>query len=310
MHLAENIRDFYFAHFAELSPEKQFHFCTRLAAWNNDPRALAFIDSYKPQYVPTPSTKDALREELEYLIANPPVMPANAAKLREPYFAKYSWLRGLELALFRVRHWLTVYGVDARPALFEIISRKQLLDYEKQLLEDAESLRFLSTYAINYIYLVERLVLEHHDADAIDVAMLIAAAEAYDTNDMLHLQLLVYYYTHCIIADTNFYKTPVPGALLPTYLKMLQTLDTVIDGHFESLSLDTKLEFLVCCRLCDYTSPVTDRIFDECTRSISPNGTFIVDTHNTFADRESKKTIDASEHRNVLFVLASQPWQP
>lgn len=307
MNLADTIRNYYFAHFDEISETKQFHFCSRLAAWDNDPQALEFLAAYKEQYVPAPITQETLRETLWELINNPPALPANAAKLRDEYFDKYPWLRGLELALFRVRHWLIIYNVDARPALFELVSRRQLIIYKDMLLQDDEAMRFLSTYAINYIYLLERVVLQHDHADAINVPMLVRFADGYDTNDVLHLQLLVYYFTHCIIADSNFYEAPLLPELLPHYKKMLETLDTVINANFENLSLDTKLEFLVSARICGYRSHITDKIFEECQTSCSPEGSFLVDTHNAFADRDYKKSLDASEHRNVLYIMACQP---
>jgi hypothetical protein len=307
MHLAENIHDYYMAHLGDLTEEKQFHLCSRLAIWSKDEQALAWLQDYKKPYVPDPCTKALLQAILQKLVDNPPEMPANAAALRTAYFEQYSWVRGLELALFRVRHWLEVYDVDARPALFEIVSRRQLLAYKEELLQDEEAMRMLSTYAINYIYLLERVILEHTDNEAIDTAQLLAIGDGYRTDDILHLQLLVYYYTHCIIGESNFYARDIPPLLLPVYLGMLQRLDAVIDEHFESLSLDTKLEFLVCARLCGYEAEVESDIISECSQSVSFEGTFLVDTHNAFAGRDSKKTFSASEHRNVLFVMASTP---
>lgn len=307
MHLAENIRDYYMTHLGDLTEEKQFHVCSRLAAWNKDEQALAWLRDYKKKYVPDPCTKTSLQAVLQKLIDNPPEMPANAAALRNAYFEQYSWVRGLELALFRVRHWLEIYGVDARPALFEIVSRRQLLAYKQQLLQDEEAMRMLSTYAINYIYLVERVILERTDNEAIDTTQLAAIGGGYRTDDILHLQLLVYYYTHCVIGETNFYARDIPPLLLPAYLQMLQKVDAIIDEHFENLSLDTKLEFLVCARLCGYEAGVEPDIMSECSQSISFDGTFLVDTHNAFAGRDTKKTFSASEHRNVLFVMANTP---
>lgn len=307
MQLADTIRDYYFSHLGEISEAKQFHFCSRLAAWDNDPQALEFLTAYRQRYVPTPCTPETLQATLSELINNPPAMPANAAKLRNAYFNKYPWLRGLELALFRVRHWLVIYGVDARPVLFNIVPRRQLIAYKNALLEDEEAMRILSTYAVNYIYLLERVVLQHGHAEAINVAALSNMAAGYDTSDVLHLQLFIYYYTHCIIADSNFYESALLPELLPEYKKMLGTLDNIIDAHFADLSLDTKLEFLVSARICGYRSMVTDRIFEECHQSCSPDGTYLIDTHNAFAGRDDKKSLDASEHRNVLYIMACQP---
>lgn len=91
---------------------------------------------------------------------------------------------------------------------------------------------------------------------------------------------------------------------------MLQRLEPIIAERTDELSLDTKLEYLVCCRICDFNTSVTKVIYDECRQSVSPDGTFLVDTVNAFANRTAKKTFDASEHRNVLFVMSSLSYVP
>lgn len=310
MQLAENILDYYLAHLPELTEEKQFHLCSRLAAWTGNQKAIEQLAEMRRHYVPDPCTPDALKKQLQDILDNLEPMPVNAAKIREPYFAKYPWLRGLELVLFRVRHLKEIYGVDARAALFELVPRRQLLEYKEQLLADPDALRILSTYAVNYIFLLERVVLEQDNEESIDLKLFYNLADGYDLNDPVHLQLYIYLYTHCIIADAHFYVMPIPTYAAAIYTKMLQRLESVIADRIPELSLDTKLEYLVCCRICDYSTSVTGAIYDECRDSVSPEGTFLVDTKNNFADRTAKKTFDASEHRNVLFVMSSLSYVP
>jgi hypothetical protein len=302
MELRQNILNYYFAHFAELPQEKQFHFCTRLAAWEQNPRALDFLARYKSTFVPHPATTEALQAVLKELITDQDFDAANAAELRAPYFKEYPWLRGLELALFRVRHWLIVYNVDAREALFNLVPKQQLIDYKDQLMQDDEALRILSTYAVNYVYLLESVVLER--PDTLDIDRLFAIGEGYDSQDQFSLQLRIYYYTHCIIAESDFYAMQIPQKYLATYIKMLQVLEEIIADRFELLSLDTKLEFLVCCRICNYQTDLESRINQECKQSKSPHGDFLIDVKNAFATRTDKKDLIDSEHRNVLFILS------
>jgi hypothetical protein len=310
MQLAENILDYYLTHLPELTDEKQFHLCTRLAAWTGNHKAIEHLAEMRKHYVPEPCTPAALKSQLQGILDNLEPLPTNAAKVRDPYFAKYPWLRGLELVLFRVRHLKEIYGVDARAALFELVPRRQLLEYKKQLMTDPDALRILSTYAVNYIFLLERVVLEQDNAESIDLKLFYNLADGYDLNDPVHLQLYIYLYTHCIIADAHFYVMPIPTYSLATYTKMLVRLEKVIIDHLAELSLDTKLEFLVCSRICNFNTSATKEIYDECRKSVSPEGTFLVDTVNTFANREAKKTFDASEHRNVLFIMSSLSYVP
>ncbi|MEK7152522.1 MAG: hypothetical protein AAB834_01120 [Patescibacteria group bacterium] len=310
MQLSENIRTYYFAHFNELNADKRFHFCTRLAAWYGDQQAVGYLKQVRASFVPDPCTKDTLRASLEELTNQAPDPHVNARLLRDVYFDAYPQLRGIGLAMFRVRHLRAVYGIDARPALFDLMSRQELLKLKNQLLQDQEAVRILSTFAVNFIYLLERLVLEHTDSDAIDVNYFYKLGEGYDTTNPDHVRLLTYLYMHCIIAESNFYTKAIPKQLLPGYARMLQKLEAIISEHYIGLSLDTKLEFLVCCRICGFDSSLTSRIYTECQASLSSDGTFIVDTQNTFAANSLKKTFEASEHRNVLFIMSASAYRP
>lgn len=310
MQLRENIRAYYFAHIRELSPNKQFHFCSRLAAWQGNREAIDQLRKLRAHFVPEPCTQEALRQTLQKLAGHQPNTGVNALQLREVYFNHYPQLYGISLALFRVRHLHMVYGIDARPALFELATKHALLRLKEQLLQDKDAVRFLSTYAVNYLYLLERVVLEHTSPDTIDVQSLYELGDTYDTRDVEQLQLLIYLYAHCIIAESNFYARTLTGPLLPVYTQMLQRIEPLIAEHFSDVSLDTKLEFLVCSRICSYTTSLAERIESECQASMSQQGTFIVDTHNSFASRSDKKDLAGSEHRNVLYIMSGESYEP
>lgn len=309
MHLSENISDYYFAHMDQLDADKRFHYCTRLAAWNGDARALEYLRHCRPYYVPEPCTPAALQDSLRSLVATPPGSPANAQTLRDTYFHKYPDLRGIDFALFRVRHLKEVYGVDARPALFELYPRRKLLELKNTLFADDEAVRILSTYAINYAYLLERVMLEHDGPEPIDLEKIYRLGDGYDITDPQHRQLFIYLYTHAVIGETNFYVRTIPEPLLPAYTKMLARLEAIIEEHFADINLDNKLEFLVCCRIAGYATALFDRVYEECGKSLSDSGTFLVDQHNSQGQLD-RTTLSASEHRNVLFIMSSSDFTP
>jgi hypothetical protein len=114
---------------------------------------------------------------------------------------------------------------------------------------------------------------------------------------------LVYYVTHSIIGASRFYSRSVTDHQ-ETYLKMLLKVEELIENDFFDITLDNKLEFLVCCRLLGYTSRLTTIIAGEAAASLSPLGNFIADK----ADNHFKLGIRTSEHRNTLYLMAfSQP---
>jgi hypothetical protein len=305
MQLHEKIKHYYLDHIDELDTDKQFHLFTRLAAWEGDLTALQGLKKLTSTIVPANS--EMLRQQLTELIEHPPTARINASELREEYFQKYPRLRGIDFALFRVRHLLAVYGVDARQTLLSLVPLAELEQLRQALTNDPAAMRTLSTYAINYLYLLERVILEHDDQ--IDIAALHDLGKAYDSSDPQQLQLYIYLYTHCIIGESNFYTRTIPAGLLPSYQAMVRDLEAVIQQHYDHINLDNKLEFLTCCRIVGYTTGLTEQIYDECARSVSDNGTYLVDRHNANAQSDKTSLAD-SEHRNVLFIMSKTTYSP
>ena len=309
MQLSQSIKASYFQHLTDLSVQKQFHFCTRIAAWEGNQVALDHLATLRPHFVPEPYNEETMGAELMKIIIAPPAVTANAQNLRQTYFDKYPALRGLDNALFRVRHLLSVYGIDARGALLQTIPRDVLLNVKTTLLSDDEALRTLSTYAINYIYLLERIVLQHTDAYSIDLDHLYQLGKNHELTDPQQLQLYLYLYTHCVIGETNFYTRHVPEELLSTYRYMVAALESVIEANFANINLDNKLEFLVCCQIVGLPSKLAARIYQECDQSLSDEGNFLIDklNNNAQADRSS---LAGSEHRNVLYIMSQTGYNP
>lgn len=310
MQLADDIQNYYFEHLAQLDSDKQFHFCTRLAAWRGDNRAVAFLEQYRTQILPITATSTEMKHMLRGLMERHTTARANAANLRNVYFDAYPELRGICLALFRVRHLQAVYGIDTRTIFLDVMPESELLRIKQALLNDDDAMRILSTYAVNFLYLTERVILDHDSPKAIDLVHIYNLGKGYDKSNSEHLRLLIYLYTHCIIGESNFYTRAIPEYAIGVYRDMLASLEVLIAEHFDDISLDNKLEFLVCCRICSYDSPLFDRIYKECDKSLSPNGTYLIDTLNMYAASSAKKTFAASEHRNVLYILSTSAYDP
>lgn len=299
--LASAIRSHYLTHFDRLPQDKQFHFVSRLSSWTEDEQATALLDKLKPTLV----TSD-IKQDLHDLITNPPLAKVNAAERRQPYFERYPQLRGYMLALFRVRHLLFHYHIDVRETLLELIPKDTLYELSVRLQNDSEAVAILSTYAINYIYLVED-ILYPRDSKIIEsfARSVIDISKTYSQTPEDSL-LLIYLFTHCIIGASNFYQSPVHDTL---YTDMLTMLEKLISEHFDAINLDNKFEFLVCCRLTSFNTNLTDIIDQEAQQSISPEGTFLIDTLN-HAGQKNKTSFGDSEHRNVLYIMSQQRFLP
>lgn len=304
MELAENIYEHYLKNTHLLGQDKLFHFATRMSAWRGQPETYHLLrESY--DYVVQPDLP--LAQVLRNIYETPQTGRRNAHELRQPFFDKYPKLYGAHLALFRTRHLQSVYGIDARDALYSSISEAELVHLRDNLLADDEALRVLSTFAINYCYLLERVI--RRNEDTLPLERFYEIGKTYDTSNLLHIQLLIYLYTHCIIGESNFYTREIAADKLPVYQKMLATLEPVIADNFERINLDNKLEFLVCARICNFSSDLFERVYAECEQSVSPEGTFVIDVHNENAQADRNDFV-RSEHRNVLFIMSTTPYTP
>lgn len=303
MNLPQHIRQYYFDNFVDLLQDKQFHFADRLTSWNDDTNAKHQLDLLRSYMIPNEQSCVPL---LRNLVETPPQAKINAVTSRLQYLEKYPQLRGLMLGLFRVRHLLHDYDIDCRSDFLTLYPYELLDTLATQLLDDPEALKFLSTYAVNYLYLLEH-ILYRRNTSAINPTLFYELSARYDENIPEHVQLLIYLYTHCIIGETNFYKQGILSERKETYNAMIAHLEQVISDQYDNINLDNKLEFLVCCRILRYNTGLFERIYRECDRSISSEGYFLVDRHNNFKQSDKKSFAD-SEHRNVLFIMSSSPY--
>jgi len=304
MNLAHDIYHYYLENQHLLTQDKLFHFATRMAAWNGEPEAYEIL---RKSYDDIVQPALPLETVIQNVLATPQTGRRNAHELRQPFFDKYPKLYGAHLALFRVRHLKSVYNIDATEALFASISEDELTALRDQLLQDKDALLYLSTFAVNFCYLLERVI--RGDEESLDITLLYEAGKLYDLSDKTHIQLFIYLYTHCIIGESNFYTRKISADKLPVYKKMLADLESVISDNFDTINLDNKLEFLVCARICDYASNLYERINGECEKSLSPAGRFLIDIHNSNAQADRNDFVK-SEHRNVLFIMSSSPYTP
>lgn len=304
MDLAQRIQTHYFDNIAELPNDKQFHFATRMAAWYGDERALTLLRQLRPEILPETMP---LTEVFKEIINREQTGTRNAHERRQPYFTAYPDLYGVHLALFRLRHMKVVYGVDARESFFAIFPETQLRKLCDSLLTNEDAVRNLSTFAINTLYLTRSTALPGYSLSI--EQLLEIGTRGYDLTNNEDIQLLIYFYTHCIIGESNFYTLPIPVETLPTYTTMLQKLESIIEQSYKQINLDNKLEFLVCARICNYSSGLAQRIYDECESSISPEGTFLIDVHNSNIQQD-RMSFEKSEHRNVLYVMSTSPYTP
>ena len=306
MILANDIKNYYFSQLSTLPTDIQFHFCSRLNAWEDSQLARRRLDELESYMFPHGRSPEGLAAALRAIANHAHNKPVYAAETRQKYFDAYPDLKALGLALFRVRHWQIVYQVDGLDALLTIWPKEQITELWQSLCQDHEAITGLSTHAINFLYLCQILGVVDDD---LPIASHIYPADNSDdtSNSGDELILKIYLYTHCIIADTNFYARPVSQEAREIYVRMLEEIQDLITHNFGSIKLDAKLEFLVCSRIVGRQPNIEHDIYRECEQSVSPKGTFLIDVMNRYNGR-SQDTLSGSEHRNVLFIMSRTPY--
>lgn len=293
--------DTYFKNSLELYPYDLFHYASRRWLWSRDAWSRECLESMKEWYLGKDEAE--YREKIVSMCANSEtVQSVNQRRpYRQKYYDKHENLSLYNGLLFRYLFAKSLYGVDLRPYIQEQIPDEEFLEVYDQLLRDHDAIRVLSTHAINYFYL-----LKNYLGVEVDPQLFLTLSDEYDhlvasgelkASDVQKLK--IYLLTHAIIGESLFYTRPVRGEI---YTEMCRRVEANIEGHYFSVSLDNKFEFLVCAALCGYKTWLRSLILQEAKGSVSWAGPFIVDR-----DAQAvRHVVQSSEHRNVLYVMASE----
>lgn len=282
---------------------KKFHFLSRLFLWNGGDFFKSKLDELQTEYIGT--SEEGYRKRLKEIFTHIPEHGDRmvAKEARQEYFKKYPKLEPSLGLLFKNLFAKELYGIDLRTYISELVSDEELLNLKSLIENDDEAMRVLSTHAINYLYMLEEY-LGTKEAKAHPEKYL-RIGTSYDEEAF---ELQIYFLTHCIIGASKFYSTGIRGEELETYNKMLRAVEEIIRGHFKTISLDNKFEFLVCAKICGYVSDLEKDILSEADRSLAPDGNFLIDTHNTKAAPDERNDFVGSEHRNVLYIMSQTPF--
>jgi RimK family alpha-L-glutamate ligase len=291
--------------YSEKLANKKLHFFTRMFLWTKDDKYLEQLEGLKEKYYGKGGddfekiTKRILNEKDVYQkrIYNKKDFRVESAD-KHPLLGAYSEL------LFRNLMSKNVFEEDLRPAIEKFVSTEKLLEIKDKLLNNEEDTLALSTFAINYFYFLEEYF-DGKKGTKVNVKKLLKIAQGDNFGDKKKDAKLImndiYFSTHIIIGASRFYKYKITKNK-KTYLKLLRVLDVIVEENYIKLSLDTKLELLICARLLEVESSLEDRINQEAELSLSPINNFLVDTLNAKKGKSSKNWL-GSEHRNVLYIM-------
>lgn len=281
------VKDYYYLHFAELNPEKQFHFATRMKNYFK----VHDFDDYLINNQPSTNISD--------IINNNNYSMVNNYDLRKPFFEKYQGIYGIEAALFRVHHLLIEYGIDLRNELVNLYPKDRLYEMADNLINDMDAIGILSTWAINTIYLTEELY--PRGKNVIKEMSELVLSSDWDVSPTL----LSYMYTHIIICASGFYIKNLANSKNKECLeKILKKCAKVINNNIDTISLDACVEFLVCCNLVGVQYPELRRKIDSICKDYRKNSPYLINYRRDKTPGSYFHTLNGAEHINALYIMS------
>lgn len=313
--VAELVRENLDKHIGD-TPSKALHYASRMYLWTGEPVYRDMLDAAEEEYLG--KTEQATKERLDKLYSGEGLDAGRVGvTARYNYYDKYPLLRPANRLLYKSLFARTLYKrEDIDRHIQKAIGDDQLLDLFNALTKDHDAVRVLSTFAVNFFYLVKAYFekdLKHSNLVLLDPRLFEEIASEYDAHEangeITHrqkLRLQLYLLTHAIIGESKFYARRVTNE---AYKRLAVRAEKLVKQNYFNLTLDCKLELLVACELVGYESHLRDVILNEAEHSLSPIGNFLIDTHNTGSDAALKNKLSQAEHRSVLFLMASIPYK-
>ena len=171
--------------------------------------------------------------------------------------------------------------------------------------KNKKAFAILSTYAVNFIYNLENyLKIEKTNVSFIDPENYYKIVKNdYKGSLDKKYNLKIYFLTHCILGESRFYNRKIKR-FYDIYIKMIKQAEKIISENYFDISLDLKLEFLVCAKMLNYRTKLKEVIYSETQRSLSSNGNYLIDIYNNAAFMKNKNDFKSSEHRNILYLMS------
>lgn len=277
--------------------DKRFHFAARLFLWSGDDFAKNKLVELKAEYIGV--SENEYREKITAILNEEVNVESILFKnVRGEFFIKYPLLKKYNKILFRNLFCETIYGIDLRGIISEQIKKEDFIAMQSALLNDKAAVAALSTHAVNYFYVLDYYL--NGEGSFFDPKFFLDIVNNEKIFKSKETSVLkVYLLTHCIIGESAFYSRGIHRNA-KIYDKIFTELELIVDNNYENISLDNKVEFLVCAKICKKTSNLEEKILKDVIFSFDIEKKY-------FAENKKKNIRDAfrkGEHRNVLALMA------
>jgi hypothetical protein len=289
-----------YMHNAHMLPlRKQFHFFSRLYLWTREEEYRHTLQHMHDEWW---KSFDTITQRSARIQSEPPRFVEPKKKYRISAMRTYGAIGIYNRLLFRCLYDRTIFNGNAFTQIRELIDSDHMFTLREQLVSDQNALFALSTPAVNFLTLTQYFFANEVRPLApqffLDVGEACVLSDQADDNDAR-----IYFYTHSIIGASHFYADRLHESDISLYIDMVKCVERLIQSRYESFSLDHKCEFVVCAKLCGYTSSLSEKIHTELLQSCSSDEPYFLNVQNTYAQRRKKQSFSSMEHTNVLALM-------
>lgn len=294
------VRDEYLKALPTMPVEKRFHFLSRAYLWTGKGSYYDALVTLREEWW---KKFERVERSLTRVAEGRYTPPKRGKKYREPYKSKYGPMWAYNRFFFMCLFDETIFKGDAWSTHHSLINEEHLCTLHTALTADLEAVHTLSTLALNFCTLSAHFFPGRVPPVSTEYVLRVGEHPR-ALSDEDNLDAVIYLYTHAIIGKTLFYAEALPPESREEHIRLLTRVETLLQNHCASASLDHKCEFLVCAELCGYATPLRARISEELSMSLAPQGTHFINIHNTHHTGGSTKSMARMEHTNILALMA------
>jgi len=293
------IRKYYDEHLEMLSIRKRFHYLSRMHLWTHKKKYFHVLKKMKKEWY---SNIKGFHVDAKSISQSVPAEGASGGRwFRKTWYEKHHKIYKYNKIFFRALFLETIYK-DKRESekLLETLDGDDVKKTWEALVHDSGAILALSTHAVNFLY--HTMYIYGNQFAVTPEQVLVWSKMEVSFGEKERMESRLYLLTHAIIGASRFYSQNIKKT--KEYIPLIKEIEDIFKNNLSSCSLDTKFEYLVCCRLLGYETLLRESILNEAKRSKSPNGNYCIDTLNAYAELKKPDSLGFSEHRNVLAIMA------
>lgn len=260
--------------------ESKYHYLVRTKIFEQRPVTIKQMGNYFGN-LDKPAMLKSIRRSVKQKIEGMP-------KQRRVVARRYPGVRVREQLLVRAC-WEALFELKSKRSSVGLISLERLI-------KNTQDFVLLSTYAVN------TSILEREDGISLNMPSDIELRNIWRQIPWTEEQMQdkIYFLTHMIIANSRFYTSAINETFKNLIRQEMEETEKIIKAEFGQLTVDVKLEFLLCQKMLLMKSKLRRKILQEAERGIGGRGYIY--------DPRKRDELASSEHRSMLY-LGVKKWQ-